>query len=190
MVYGVIALLILFFFFSFFFSVGSVCFSQACSSLHPDYNPLLTFIVVQKRHHTRLFAHNYNDRSSVDRSGNIRPGQLLQGTCTLLWIFFIPNLLIFFLFLFYAISKGTVVDSTICHPTEFDFYLCSHAGIKVNIPVSSLPLWSCYYFAIILVDYNSALKGTSRPAHYHVLWDENKFTADELQSLTNNLCYT
>lgn len=33
-------------------------------------------------------------------------------------------------------------------------------------------------------------QGTSRPAHYHVLWDENKFTADALQSLTNNLCYT
>ena len=33
-------------------------------------------------------------------------------------------------------------------------------------------------------------KGTSRPAHYHVLWDENKFTADDLQSLTNKLCYT
>lgn len=27
---------------------------------------------------------------------------------------------------------GTVVDSKICHPTEFDFYLCSHAGIQVN----------------------------------------------------------
>jgi hypothetical protein len=26
---------------------------------------------------------------------------------------------------------GTVVDSKICHPTEFDFFLCSHAGIKV-----------------------------------------------------------
>ena len=26
---------------------------------------------------------------------------------------------------------GTVVDSKICHPTEFDFYLCSHAGIQV-----------------------------------------------------------
>ncbi|KAG4995684.1 hypothetical protein JHK82_026508 [Glycine max] len=57
---------------------------------------------------------------------------------------------------------GTVVDSKICHPTEFDFYLCSHAGIQ----------------------------GTSRPAHYHVLWDENNFTADGIQSLTNNLCYT
>nr|CAB3448425.1 unnamed protein product [Digitaria exilis] len=62
-----------------------------------------------------------------------------------------------------AIRKvSTVVDSKICHPTEFDFYLCSHAGIK----------------------------GTSRPAHYHVLWDENNFSADELQTLTNNLCYT
>ncbi|TVU39346.1 hypothetical protein EJB05_12759 [Eragrostis curvula] len=33
-------------------------------------------------------------------------------------------------------------------------------------------------------------KGTSRPTHYHVLRDDNKFTADSLQSLTYNLCYT
>ncbi|XP_078445686.1 stabilizer of iron transporter SufD / Polynucleotidyl transferase [Wolffia australiana] len=103
---------------------------KACASLEPNYQPPVTFVVVQKRHHTRLFANNPDDHHSVDRSGNILP--------------------------------GTVVDSKICHPTEFDFYLCSHAGIQ----------------------------GTSRPAHYHVLWDENKFTADELQSLTNNLCYT
>ncbi|VFQ92884.1 unnamed protein product [Cuscuta campestris] len=103
---------------------------KACASLEPNYQPPVTFVVVQKRHHTRLFANNHNDRNLVDRSGNILP--------------------------------GTVVDSKICHPTEFDFYLCSHAGIQ----------------------------GTSRPAHYHVLWDENNFTADGLQSLTNNLCYT
>uniref|UniRef100_A0A0D6QYC9 Uncharacterized protein n=1 Tax=Araucaria cunninghamii TaxID=56994 RepID=A0A0D6QYC9_ARACU len=103
---------------------------KACASLEKDYQPPVTFIVVQKRHHTRLFANNHRDRNMVDRSGNILP--------------------------------GTVVDSKICHPTEFDFYLCSHAGIQ----------------------------GTSRPAHYHVLWDDNKFTADQLQSLTNNLCYT
>ncbi|KAM3713994.1 hypothetical protein ACJW31_01G297700 [Castanea mollissima] len=103
---------------------------KACASLEPSYQPPVTFIVVQKRHHTRLLANNHNDRSSTDKSGNILP--------------------------------GTVVDSKICHPTEFDFYLCSHAGIQ----------------------------GTSRPAHYHVLWDENNFTADEIQSLTNNLCYT
>ncbi|XP_047315184.1 protein argonaute 1-like isoform X2 [Impatiens glandulifera] len=103
---------------------------KACASLEPNYQPPVTFVVVQKRHHTRLFANNHRDRNAVDRSGNILP--------------------------------GTVVDSKICHPTEFDFYLCSHAGIQ----------------------------GTSRPAHYHVLWDENKFSADELQTLTNNLCYT
>lgn len=103
---------------------------KACASLEPDYQPPVTFVVVQKRHHTRLFASNHNDNRTTDRSGNILP--------------------------------GTVVDSKICHPTEFDFYLCSHAGIQ----------------------------GTSRPAHYHVLWDENKFSADSLQSLTNNLCYT
>ncbi|GKV16619.1 hypothetical protein SLEP1_g27239 [Rubroshorea leprosula] len=56
----------------------------------------------------------------------------------------------------------TVVDTDRCHPTEFDFYLNSHAGIQ----------------------------GTSRPTHYHVLYDENRFTADALQVLTNNLCYT
>ncbi|KAG0494134.1 hypothetical protein HPP92_005128 [Vanilla planifolia] len=96
---------------------------KACASLESGYQPPVTFVVVQKRHHTRLFASNHGDQRSVDRSGNILP--------------------------------GTVVDSKICHPTEFDFYLCSHAGIL----------------------------GTSRPAHYHVLWDENKFSADELHTL-------
>jgi eukaryotic translation initiation factor 2C len=33
-------------------------------------------------------------------------------------------------------------------------------------------------------------QGTSRPAHYHVLFDENGFSADSLQTLTYNLCYT
>ncbi|XP_062105193.1 protein argonaute 5-like [Humulus lupulus] len=103
---------------------------KACSSLEEGYLPRVTFVVVQKRHHTRLFPADYNNRDSMDRSGNIQP--------------------------------GTVVDTQICHPTEFDFYLNSHAGIQ----------------------------GTSRPTHYHVLFDENKFNADALQVLTNNLCYT
>jgi len=57
--------------------------------------------------------------------------------------------------------SGTVVDSTIVHPFEFDFYLQSHPN----------------------------LQGTSRPMHYHVLLDENGFNADSLQTLTYNLCY-
>ncbi|KAF3323257.1 Protein argonaute 7 [Carex littledalei] len=65
------------------------------------YQPLVTFTVVQKRHHTRLFHSDQN------------------------------------------VPPGTVVDTVITHPREFDFYLCSHWGTK----------------------------GTSRPTHYHVLWD-------------------
>ncbi|GAY33520.1 hypothetical protein CUMW_275360 [Citrus unshiu] len=103
---------------------------QACASIEEGYAPPVTFVVVQKRHHTRLFPAEYNRRDLTDRSGNILP--------------------------------GTVVDTQICHPKEFDFYLNSHAGIQ----------------------------GTSRPTHYHVLYDENRFTADDLQMLTNNLCYT
>ncbi|XP_057792868.1 protein argonaute MEL1-like [Salvia miltiorrhiza] len=99
---------------------------EACASVEEYYIPTVTFIVVQKRHHTRLFPADHN----TDRSGNVLP--------------------------------GTVVDTEICHPTGFDFYLCSHAGIK----------------------------GTSRPTHYHVLYDENEFSADGLQMLTNRLCYT
>lgn len=37
---------------------------------------------------------------------------------------------------------------------------------------------------------NKCLQGTSRPSHYHVLWDDNHFESDELQSLTYQLCYT
>ncbi|KAI8062500.1 Piwi domain-containing protein [Gongronella butleri] len=56
---------------------------------------------------------------------------------------------------------GTVVDTDIVHPFEFDFFLQSHAG----------------------------LQGTSRPTHYHVLYDDNGFTPDALQELTYRLCY-
>ncbi|KAH9035274.1 argonaute-like protein [Lactarius hengduanensis] len=56
---------------------------------------------------------------------------------------------------------GTVVDSDVVNPVEFDFYLQSHGG----------------------------LLGTSRPAHYNVLVDENRFTADGLQALSYALCH-
>ncbi|GJN38745.1 hypothetical protein PR202_gb27814 [Eleusine coracana subsp. coracana] len=46
---------------------------KACASLEPNYQPPVTFVVVQKRHHTRLFANNHKDRSSTDKSGNILP---------------------------------------------------------------------------------------------------------------------
>lgn len=41
-----------------------------------------------------------------------------------------------------------------------------------------------------LVIHVYSLQGTSRPSHYHVLWDDNHFTSDELQVLTYQLCHT
>ncbi|KAF9559498.1 argonaute-like protein [Agrocybe pediades] len=80
-------------------------------------------------------------------------------------------------------DAGTVIDKGITHPTEFDFILLSHAG----------------------------LLGTSRPAHYNVIFDvsyfvsavlsnnmidfripehqQSGFNADSLQSLSYALCH-
>ncbi|XP_073300059.1 protein argonaute 7-like [Primulina huaijiensis] len=105
---------------------------HACSRF-PNYNPRITFAVVQKRHHTRLFPCDQTDPSFTENhfsDENVPP--------------------------------GTVVDTVITHPKAFDFYLCSHWGVK----------------------------GTSRPIHYHILCDENEFTSDEIQKLVYNLCYT
>ncbi|RIA78708.1 Piwi domain-containing protein, partial [Glomus cerebriforme] len=58
-------------------------------------------------------------------------------------------------------QPGTVVDKGIVFEKEFDFYLQSHPGINAK----------------------------ARPTHYHVLYDENNFNSDVIQSLTYHLCY-
>ncbi|XP_046635455.1 protein argonaute-2-like isoform X1 [Daphnia pulicaria] len=100
---------------------------KACIKLEFGYQPPVTFIVVQKRHHTRLFPDDQSDECG--RGKNVPP--------------------------------GTIVDNTIVHPVEQDFFLVSHQGIQ----------------------------GTSRPTHYHVLWDDSKFLANDIQMLTYYLCY-
>jgi len=102
---------------------------KACSEMGPNYNPKVTFVAVQKRHHTRFFP-NPEFRNDMDKSGNCVP--------------------------------GTVVETVVTHPYEYDFFLQSHAGIQ----------------------------GTSRPTHYQVLYDDYNFKPNELQLLTYNLCYT
>eukprot|EP00456_Euglypha_rotunda_P009045 TRINITY_DN11918_c0_g1_i6.p1 TRINITY_DN11918_c0_g1~~TRINITY_DN11918_c0_g1_i6.p1 ORF type:complete len:215 (+),score=36.34 TRINITY_DN11918_c0_g1_i6:47-646(+) len=99
--------------------------STACLAVKSGYRPKVTFLIVQKRNHTRLFP----DEQQGDREGRL--------------------------------LAGTVVDTTICSPHDFDFFLCSHAG----------------------------LKGTSKPTHYHVLYDEAKFPTDQLVRLSFDLCH-
>ncbi|XP_071932116.1 protein argonaute 4A-like [Coffea arabica] len=59
------------------------------------------------------------------------------------------------------VPPGTVIDNGVCHPRSNDFYMCAHAGMI----------------------------GTTRPTHYHVLYDELGFSADDLQELVHSLSY-
>ncbi|CAF1302297.1 unnamed protein product [Adineta steineri] len=96
---------------------------EACVELSSVYRPKLTYIVVNKRHHTRFFPEKDGDN----------------------------------------VTAGTVVDSDdVTNPTTYSFFLNSHHSDK----------------------------GTSRPTYYHVLYDDNKLKPDEVQMLTNALCYT
>ncbi|UJR09387.1 hypothetical protein I4U23_013630 [Adineta vaga] len=96
---------------------------KACVELSSDYQPYLTYIVVNKRHHTRFLPMHLN--------GNI--------------------------------EAGTVIDShDVTNATTCDFFLKSH---------------------------NYRVPGTSRPIHYHVLYDDNKLKLDEIQMLTYALCF-
>ncbi|CAH1731514.1 unnamed protein product [Aphis gossypii] len=104
-----------------------IAIRRACLRLHIKYKPPVTFLVVQKRHHTRMFP-----KFTHDMDGN-----------------------------FGNVISGTVVDTQITHPTELDFYLCSHSSIQ----------------------------GTSRPTKYHRIWDENYLTEDQLEQLTFYLCF-
>ncbi|GIY63085.1 protein argonaute-3 [Caerostris darwini] len=104
------------------------CIREACSLLQPEYEPDVTFIALQKRHHVRFAPQDI--ASGCGKAGNIPP--------------------------------GTVVDTEVVHPLNFDFYLCGHLGSQ----------------------------GTSKPCHYTVLEDDSDLSADELQKLTYYLCHT
>jgi len=58
-------------------------------------------------------------------------------------------------------QAGTTIDEGIGHPTEFDYYQLTHGG----------------------------LLGTSRPAHYSVIHDDNTFSADAMQNLSFSLTH-
>ncbi|KAM3278997.1 hypothetical protein ACQJBY_046348 [Aegilops geniculata] len=51
---------------------------KACASLEEGYMPPVTFVVVQKRHHTKLFPEVHGGRDMTDKSGNILPGSVFE----------------------------------------------------------------------------------------------------------------
>ena len=53
---------------------------RACRSLEDGYEPGITFLVVQKRHNTRLFPEN--PRDGVGRMGNVPPGTVVDTEIT------------------------------------------------------------------------------------------------------------
>ncbi|MFH4976680.1 hypothetical protein AB6A40_003389 [Gnathostoma spinigerum] len=95
--------------------------SQDC-----NFDPTVSYVVIQKRHQTRFFVEN---KDVASENGNVPP--------------------------------GTVVDETITSPDLFDFYLCSHFGQI----------------------------GTSRPAHYTVLYDSWHLSSDQWQQMAYALCH-
>jgi len=59
-------------------------------------------------------------------------------------------------------QPGTLVEKGVTHPFEYDFYLCSH----------------------------TAIKGTARPVHYHVILDEMNMGVEDLQNFIYESSYS
>lgn len=53
---------------------------EACMKLDKDYRPGITFVVVQKRHHARLFCEDRKDETG--RAGNVPPGTTVDKGIT------------------------------------------------------------------------------------------------------------
>lgn len=85
--------------------------------------PKFTLIVAQKNHHTKLFL--------ADGSKNVPPGSsvnwknLFIAGCTAS-----PDSVCFVVFV-----TGTVVDTMVVHPRNYDFYMCPQAGMIVSFPL-------------------------------------------------------
>ncbi|KAF8791224.1 Protein argonaute-3 like protein [Argiope bruennichi] len=90
---------------------------EACTALESCYQPGITFIVVQKRHHVRFFPEDA--RTGVGTMRNV--------------------------------PAGTTVDTTVVHPLNYDFFLCSHFSIRgkhtFTSEVSLLTYYLCHTFA-------------------------------------------
>lgn len=71
---------------------------------------------------------------------------------------------------------GTLVERDVTHPFEYDFCKYRHFGIKI---IANFPDLSSH----------SAIQGTARPTHYHVLEDEARVPPNDFQAMIYKHCY-
>jgi eukaryotic translation initiation factor 2C len=134
----------------------------ACASLNLPVEPKLTVVVVGKRHHGTSYLSNCYRVESYPLIVRFFPqsGQGdRSGNCPAGLV--VDSGSYYFILLMMSEFGFLCIVTEVASPAEFDFYLQSHAG----------------------------LLGTSRPAHYNVLHDENNFTADSMQQLAFALCH-
>ena len=81
----------------------------------------------------------------------------------------------------FNVKSGTTIDTDITSPLQFDWYtqVSSSPPRILPAPTRLTPGWPSQSHASLL--------GTGRSAHYTVLVDDSKFSADVLQQLVFNL---
>jgi eukaryotic translation initiation factor 2C len=99
-------------------------------------------IIDQKKHHTKFFIPRKPD--------NVPPGNLHHlSVCCCNYVGHFLATLLYSLIILMPLSVGTIVDNKVWHPKNFDFYMCSHAGMVVII--ICLWIWSaitCHFWTV------------------------------------------
>ena len=95
---------------------------NACKALSPNekYEPKITFLVVQKRHHIRLFP--TDPRNSDDRGGNVQAGTIVDTAITH------PSHIDF-----YLVSHASI---QVTHPNHYFFFFYVYIKGKLNTNTS------------------------------------------------------
>ncbi|KRY41388.1 putative protein tag-76 [Trichinella spiralis] len=154
---------------------------RACRSVATNYRPLITFIVVQKRHHARFFC--CDEAAARGRGKNIPAGTVIDRVVTS------PDEHDFFLCSHHGI-QGT------SRPTRYHVLKSGlvekFSDMDSNSKSSSSSSSTSKAESVkAKLDNIIALhkRGTSRPTRYHVLFDESNMDANAMQSITYYLCH-
>jgi hypothetical protein len=149
---------------------------NACREVAPNYDPKLTYVVVKKRHHTRLYA---ADPRQTDRSGNCQSGTVVDSDITM------PGMFDFFLQSQAGIQGTCKAAHYVVLYDEYGFqpdelqaqtYNMCHIYARCTRTVGIVP---AVYYAHLMAD---------RAQHYNSARDDSSDTASVV-STTSGLEY-